>query len=142
MTMTMLHLLSSRTPVLLLAVLAAQLSAPLSAQLRWVDAAPTQSPASRYGHAASSNYVLFGGRDSIGNRLSDTWLLSGGWIPSTPQVWLGGWQQQQSAVSSTARAGHAMAYDLMTNTECMLFGGRADTGLSNETWRFANGQWQ
>lgn len=186
----MLHLLSLRTPVLLAAVIAA----PLTAQLRWVDVAPSLSPAPRYGHAASSHYLMFGGRDAVqafddtwsygtdgvfgatwipvptpvhpsarydhevasrvggmlmfggrdinGNRLSDTWLLVGGWISGPPHTWLGGWQQQQSAASPTARTGHAMSYDRMTNTECILFGGRTDSGLSNETWRFANGQWQ
>lgn len=186
----MLHLLSLRTPVLLATLLAV----PLTAQLRWVDAAPSQSPAPRYGHAASSHYLMFGGRDAVqafddtwsygtdgvfgatwipvptpvhpsarydhevaalaggmlmfggrainGNRLSDTWLLSGGWVGGPPHTWLGGWQQQQSAVSPTARTGHAMSYDWMTNTECILFGGLTDSGLSDETWRFANGQWQ
>jgi len=169
------------------------LAAPLSAQMHWVDAAPTQSPAPRYGHAASSHYLMFGGRDAVqafddtwsygtdgvngatwipvptpvhpsarydhevaplaggmllfggrdinGTRLGDTWLLVGGWISGPPHVWLGGWTQQQSAVSPTARTGHALAYDWMTNTECILFGGRTDGGLSDETWRFAGGQW-
>tara|TARA_R110002072_G_scaffold174303_10_gene329694 strand:- start:6181 stop:7659 length:1479 start_codon:yes stop_codon:yes gene_type:complete len=192
--LTMLHLLSLRPSMLLAALLAAPFAVPLSAQMHWVDAAPSQSPAPRYGHAASSHYLMFGGRDDVqafddtwsygtdgvngatwipvptpvhpsarydhevaalvggmmlfggkdlaGNLLSDTWIISGGWVGGPPHVWLGGWQQQQSTASPTARTGHAMCYDWMTNSECVLFGGRTGTGLSNETWRFANGQWQ
>jgi len=170
-------------------------ASPLSAQLRWVDAAPAQSPAPRYGHAMSDRELLFGGRDGAqtfadtwayagtwasnpgwtpvatttspaarfdhavatnlggmllfggqdlaGNRSGDTWLLTGGWVSSPPpHTWSGQWQQLQPATAPSPRSGHAMAYDLMTMTECLLFGGRTDAGLSNETWLFTAGQWQ
>lgn len=186
----MLPLHSSRTPLFLVAVIAA----PLSAQMHWVDADTVQHPAPRYSHAASSRYLMFGGRDDVqvfddtwaygtdgvngetwipvptpvhpsarydhevgrliggmmmfggkdinGNLLGDTWLISGGWIGGPRHAWLGSWQQQQPTVSPTGRTGHAMACDWMTNSECILFGGRTANGLSNETWHFANGQWQ
>lgn len=175
-------------------LLTVSLAAALPAQMHWTDAAPHQSPAPRYGHAANSNYLMFGGRDDVqvfddtwsygtdgvhgptwlpvptpvhpsarydhevaslaggmlmfggrdaqGSLLGDTWLLSGGWIGGPPHIWLGGWQQQAPTSAPTARTGHAMAYDWMTNTECILFGGRDANGLSDETWRFAGGQWQ
>ena len=176
-------------------ILFALLAAPLSAQMHWARVNSTQSPAPRYGHAASSDYLMFGGRDDVqafddtwaygiqgvngvtstwipvptpihpsarydhevaavvggmlmfggfdsnGDRLGDTWLLSGGWVSGPPHVWLGDWTQQQSTTSPTARTGHAMAYDLMHNVECIMFGGRTDSGLNNETWRFSGGQW-
>lgn len=174
-------------------LLFATFTAPLCAQMHWATVNPAHSPAPRYGHAASSHYLMFGGRDDVqafddtwaygtdgingdnwipvptpihpsarydhevaalaggmlmfggrdilGNRLGDTWLLVGGWIGGPPHVWLGGWAQQQSTISPAARTGHAMAYDYLQNVECVMFGGRTDSGLSNETWRFSNGQW-
>lgn len=181
----------SRTIFVLSALAAA--ATPLAAQLRWVDAAPPNSPAPRYGHGASDYYLIFGGRDDVqafddtwaygtdgvqgdtwlevaatvrptarfdhavaglvggilvfggqdlqGQRFDDTWMLTGGWVGGPPHQWIGSWQQLNPVTSPAARTGHAMAYDWMTNTQCLLFGGRTDSGLSDETWTFANGQW-
>lgn len=83
----------------------------------WIQLSPAASPPARTAPGmaydpTTRTVVLFGGRDSSGVALGDTWT----WGGVT-------WTQQFPAVSPPARApGHSMAYDSATGT-VVLFGG-------------------
>jgi len=107
--------------------------------LAWQEKLPSTSPLPRFNHAmvydeARGRVVLFGGVDSgTGNLLGDTWEWDGtAWIAKAP------------AMSPSARAGHAMAYD-SARGRVVLFGGK-ESGLSgsgrrNDTWEWDGSTW-
>lgn len=85
----------------------------------WVpaDIDPERRPPGRRSHAMAfdrsrGRLVMFGGRDSSGNRLDDTWEWEGSsWIAMEPQ-----------SPPPAARSRHAMAYD-DSRERVLLFGG-------------------
>jgi hypothetical protein len=98
-----------------------------------------QRPAARHRGAMAydadrRNSVLFGGQDSAGYLLKDTWTYANGcW-----QKWRGGWW----AARPSARCGHCLAFD-ETAAAVVLFGGidRFDRPLG-DTWLFDGSAWQ
>lgn len=70
--------------------------------------------------------LAFGGNTGM-TRRGDTWRFDGAWRELTP------------APAPSARAGAGGA---STPTGALLFGGETDAGLSDETWRFVDGNWQ
>src|ERR1041385_7528173 len=90
---------------------------PCMAGPYWVQLHPTSSPPGRQFHAMAydnsrQKIILFGGYDTNGVYLGDTWQLDvQGWKPLSP------------AHSPSARALHSLSYDASRNT-IILFGGR------------------
>ena len=80
---------------------------------------------------ASGSLILFGGRDSGGTGLNDTWALSGSnWNPANPSV------------SPPARLAASMDFDPGTGN-LVLFGGLDSSGTNrlNDTWIWSRGNW-
>jgi hypothetical protein len=95
---------------------------------------PARSAASMDYDAATASVVLFGGYDSNGNRLQDTWTWNGTtWTNVTA-----------STVTSTntppARFYSTMAYDAATGT-LVLFGGNGVSGNIQDTWTWNGTTW-
>jgi hypothetical protein len=89
------------------------------------------TPTARYGHAMaatpSGNVLLFGGEDSSGTLLDDTWLFN-----TATNTW---GQITGSPSTPPARCAHAMA--ATTSGDVLLFGGWDGSGNSlNDTWRY------
>ena len=74
--------------------------------------------------------VLFGGRNSGGAVLADTWLWS-----STTQSWT-----QAAATGPTPRTRVAMAFDPIAK-KVVMFGGLGSTTASDETWEWDGTSW-
>ena len=111
-----------------LAALAA--SAPLTAQLHWVNTQPAQSPAARYGHAATDRGLMFGGTDGQ-QVFDDTWAYTGS---STNQL---GWEPVPTTTHPPARYDHAIASGI---SSALTFGGRdANGALLADTWLLTGG---
>ncbi|HYK92659.1 MAG TPA: PKD domain-containing protein, partial [Thermoplasmata archaeon] len=74
--------------------------------------------------------ILFGGQDTNGNAIGDTWAYSGGaWTSLTP------------ASSPSARWGAAMVYD-PSEKGLVLFGGRDQYfNYFNDTWLYSSAGW-
>ena len=97
-----------------------------------------ESPSGRFGHAlaydsARGRVVLFGGRDSSFNRLSDTWEWDGNaWTDVTPSG---------ANTSPSGRFGHALAYD-SARGRVVLFGGE-DSSFNrlSDTWEWDGTAW-
>lgn len=104
----------------------------------------TPSPRSRHAMDMDLDDVLmFGGIDASGVRNGETWRFSTNWMNVPPgQPFVSSWTQLAPAHAPSPRDGHALAYDLMTVTSAVLFGGRTDAGLSDETWLWSGGDWQ
>jgi hypothetical protein len=106
---------------------------------QWSPIECPQGPAARHRGAMAydsvhRNSVLFGGQDTGGNFLKDTWTYAEGhW-----QKWRGGWW----APRPLARCGHCLAFD-ETTARVVLFGGigRFDRSLG-DTWLFDGNSWQ
>lgn len=96
----------------------------------WAQLSPVTSPSARDAHdmvfVGNNTALLFGGKDSIGDELSDTWTYN-----ATTNVWT----QLTPTGSPSPRFRHAMAYvggDLV-----VLFGGKDDTGVfQSDTWEY------
>ena len=106
----------------------------------WTDVTPsgaTASPPARERHALAydsdrGRVVLFGGQDSLSNRLSDTWEWDGtGWTDVTPPG---------VGASPPARFGHALAYD-SARGRVVLFGGDRFTNRLSDTWEWDGTAW-
>ncbi|MCA8952372.1 MAG: hypothetical protein KDE27_22875 [Planctomycetes bacterium] len=115
-------------------------------QVGWQPMPTTQSPSPRHGHAmdmALYDTLMFGGADANGVRNGETWMFTTNWM-NVPigSAFTSSWTQLSPAHAPSARAGHALAYDSQTSSVAVLFGGRTDSGLSNETWRFDGTDWQ
>ena len=76
---------------------------------------------------ATGTVVLFGGYDSQGVGLGDTWA----WNGTT-------WAKQARATSPPARGAASMAYDAATST-VILFGGLRPAKLLGDTWLWGSG---
>ena len=76
---------------------------------------------------ASGKVVMFGGIEKEGTLLGDTWIYD----PST-----NAWTEVTAAgTTPSARGGHAMVYEPATG-KVLLFGGKDDSGVLNDTWTF------
>jgi len=74
--------------------------------------------------------VLFGGQDSSGGALADTWEWNGSaWAQIIP-----------GGSSPSGRRDHAMAFDKARN-RTVLFGGLAGLGVLNDTWEWNGTNW-
>ncbi len=95
----------------------------------WQQVLPPTSPVARHQHAMASfsarpeNVVLFGGQDTGGTFLSDTWLFDASLMD---------WGQQLIAGPS-ARMLHCMA-EIESQGRVLLFGGRAPGNVMGDTW--------
>src|SRR5262245_42815509 len=121
----------------------------------WRQVTTALAPPARHGHAmvrglgwfvgtvSMYDYILFGGEDIAGTKDGSTWRFVGSYQPTgSYPIFTGNWQQLNLANAPSPRSGHAMACDLCTVTQCLLFGGATASGASDETWMFANGAWQ
>src|SRR5215470_12725983 len=112
----------------------AELYTPNSGALTWTQKCPTNNPSARTGSAMAydaghSQVVLFGGIDSLGNSLSDTWI----WEAMS-------WTQKLPAMSPPSRQNHAMAYDAARG-QIVLFGGINANGPLSDTWVWDGTTW-
>ena len=109
-------------------------NAPTATTRTWTNVSPGVSPSARDDHAmaydaARGRTVLFGGRNSSGTPLSDTWLWTGtAWVNVT------------AAGGPTARFGHAMAYDVARGV-VVLFGGDSGAGKLSDVWEWNGSTW-
>ena len=100
----------------------------------WVKKTPAVSPPGRHGHgltyelsATFSGVIMFGGSDSQGRPLSDTWAWDGvTWAEPFP--------------APPARSYSAAAYDELRQ-RVVLFGGKHATGYFGDTWEWEGGKW-
>jgi hypothetical protein len=97
---------------------------------------PGNAPSSRFGASAAydpalGSLILFGGRDSAGGLLNDTWSFANG-----------NWSNWSSRFASAPapRVNASMAFDPGLN-ELVLFGGRSPYALFNDTWEFNGSSW-
>jgi uncharacterized protein (TIGR03437 family) len=108
----------------------------------WTQQNPKTSPPARvaFGMAYDSAHgevVLFGGADSGGNLLNDTWVWDGA-----------NWTQQNPQTSPPARSSFGMAYDAASGQTVLFggFGGFASGGTGGakylaDTWVWDGGNW-
>ena len=112
----------------------------------WLPMPTATAPSPRHGHALDMDLqtiLVFGGADANGMRNGETWRFTTNWMNTPPgQAFTSNWSQLNPAHAPSPRDGHALAYDHATSANALLFGGRTDTGLSNETWLFIGGDWQ
>src|ERR1039457_1451702 len=100
----------------------------------WTQQSPQTSPSARTDHAmaydsAHGQVVLFGGRNSNGNPLNESWVWNGS-----------NWTQESPQTSPSVRVGHAMAYD-SAQGQVVLFGGLTSGGFLNDTWVWDGSKW-
>jgi hypothetical protein len=107
----------------------------------WHTAGPalpnlTNDPTSRFGAAmafdpAIGRTVLFGGRDSEGHQLADTWTFDGT-----------NWTNLTDALSGAppARVNASLGYDPDLG-RLVLFGGRSPSAVFADTWEFDGTTW-
>ena len=107
-----------------------------AAATNWTQVSPATSPPARSGAAVAydehtGQLVVFGGTDSSGTFLDDTWI----WDGTT-------WTQVHPAASPPARSGAAIAYDA-DSQQLVLFGGTAagSSGLQGDTWTWDGTTW-
>jgi hypothetical protein len=101
---------------------------------------PSPHPSERYGFMFAYDpgrhcFVLFGGVDSTGACVNDTWEL----------YWTGAsyaWRQVSTATLPSPRESGAMAYDANTG-RMVLYGGQWNEKKLrlNDTWEFYSGDW-
>lgn len=107
---------------------------PATAQYNWSRVTTASAPAARYGTAmafnsASSAAVLFGGEDSNGTRLQDTWTYNGT-----------NWTLVSTTLQPSGRTYPSFSYDSARN-KAVLFGGLSGGSISSETWTFDGLDW-
>ena len=93
---------------------------------RWIQ--PMPMPLARSGAAVAydplnARTILFGG-NTVSGLSYEMW---------TYQAMSNVWREWNTLVGPSSREGHAMATDLRSGI-IVLFGGRTDSGLNNETW--------
>jgi hypothetical protein len=96
----------------------------------------TNAPTSRFGAAmaydpALKATILFGGRDSEGGLLSDTWSFDGT-----------NWSNLSSNIAGAppSRVNASLAYDPSLGS-LVLFGGRSPSTVFSDTWEFNGADW-
>jgi hypothetical protein len=77
-----------------------------------------------------SCFILFGGSNTSGNLLNQTWMFDG----------VSTWTQLFPTNSPSTRVGAMMAYDSSTS-QMILFGGKNSAKLFNDTWQFTPATW-
>ncbi|HEY6238493.1 MAG TPA: kelch repeat-containing protein, partial [Thermoplasmata archaeon] len=106
---------------------------------RWTDlhlAAPA-APSPRWGQSliydpSDGVVVLFGGHNSVGGFLNDTWTFSGGaWTNLTASA----------GTPPPARAEASMVWDASTGNAILMDGCGASVCPLNDTWRFDGHHW-
>ena len=90
---------------------------------------PARSNAFMAYDAATQQVVLFGGADTNGNFLGDTWV----WNGTT-------WTQKAPAASPSPRDGASIAYDAALG-EVILFGGFDGINFDNDLWAWNGSSW-
>ena len=100
----------------------------------WSQLTTNTSPCVRKGavmawYPTGSYFLLFGGSDSNGNLLNDTWAFD-----PTSNIWT----NLKPAVSPSVRIGAMMAYDV-SSSQIILFGGKDSKNLLNDTWTYNSG---
>jgi hypothetical protein len=106
-----------------------------SHQVAWVHligASPAPKARQYYGMTYDPKIgalVLFGGLDTYGNVLGDTWEFKAGT-----------WSHPHFSVSPTPRAYEGFAYDPALGG-ILLFGGQGTSGLLNDMWLFTASGW-
>ncbi|MCB9878879.1 MAG: hypothetical protein H6835_14890 [Planctomycetes bacterium] len=112
----------------------------------WRPMPTANAPSPRHRHAMDMDIddtLMFGGADAGGVRNGETWRFTTTWMNVAPgQPFASSWTQLSPAHAPSPRDGHALAFDWMTATTALLFGGRTDAGLSDETWLWNGGDWQ
>lgn len=103
---------------------------------RWRELFPPVSPSPRASHAmaydtARGVAVVFGGADSNGEELDDTWE----WDSATMT-----WSERFPATRPPARLGAGMVYDEARGVTVM-FGGTTGLILFNDTWEWDGNDW-
>ncbi len=103
-----------------------------TAQPGWAPLAPAgRSDTSMVYDPATGDLVLFGGSDTNGSLLSDTWTTNG----TT-------WTEAAPSSSPPARSDQAMAYDPALS-EVVLFGGLgAGSTTLSDTWAYNGTTWR
>jgi formylglycine-generating enzyme required for sulfatase activity len=100
----------------------------------WQQRVSLLNPALRTGHqlafdAVRGDSVMFGGKDALGNALSDTWVYANNQWSYRPTP------------SPSARYGHRMCFDAARGV-VVLFGGKDDTQtLLADTWTWNGSAW-
>ncbi len=111
--------------------------AKTSIGLEWVELFPTTTPSARaYStlvyDVADGYFLLFGGRNSTGGVLGDTWEFN-----TTALTWA----ELSPSLSPAPRYGASMTYDAAVH-EVILFGGTTGSGaFLSDTWTFEGGVW-
>ena len=102
----------------------------------WTLLATNTPPCVRKGavmawYPTGSYFLLFGGSDSNGNLLNDTWTFDGTstWTKLTP-----------AGFHPSVRVGAMMAYDT-SSSQMILFGGKDSKNLLNDTWTWNGSVW-
>ncbi|MBI5778803.1 MAG: fibronectin type III domain-containing protein [Planctomycetes bacterium] len=101
--------------------------------MNWVAGSPSTVPEARVYFAMAydsvrKKTVLFGGQNSIGNPINDTWEWDGT-----------NWTQRTPVSSPSARMSHMMVYDSFRQ-KTVLFGGLNGPTL-NDTWEWDGTNW-
>jgi hypothetical protein len=78
-------------------------------------------------------FLLFGGQDTAGNTLGQTWTLSLSGDTGT-------WTQLTPANSPSRRIGASMAYDA-SSSQMLLFGGADSKNIFGDTWQWTGTNW-
>ena len=104
-----------------------------TAGLQWTSQTPTASPTARASasmayNAANNTVVLFGGLNSAGAAVGDTWVYNG-------KTWT-----QAATTGPAARSGAAITYD-QTNGNIVLFGGQNGQTYYQDTWIWNGTAW-
>jgi len=103
---------------------------------QWTELNPTVAPPARTNESMAWDendncVVLFGGENSTGAPLGDTWTFVGGQ-----------WTEQFPSVSPTHRAGADMEYDSTTHFTLLFGGWNPVSGVAyNDTWKYVGGAW-
>jgi len=124
-----------KTSIFALVVTALALAFSVRAQpIIWKQLFPRQSPPGRSFHAMAFDetrreVILFGGVDSGGALLSDTWSWDGS-----------SWSERFPGLAPSARHRHAMAFDSATR-QIVLFGGVDKDGVRGDTWVWDGTTW-
>jgi hypothetical protein len=106
----------------------------------WLPMPTATAPSPRSGHAMALG-LMFGGEDFAAQKNAETWQFTTtfGSVP-IGHAFASSWTQLLPAHSPSARSGHALA--AFAVGRWLLFGGETATGVSGESWVFANGDWQ
>lgn len=109
-------------------------AAAQSAFGNWVALSPNTVPSARFEpamgwDAAHSKIVMFGGKNSAGSGIQETWTFDGS-----------NWTKLTLGTQPTARWGAQLVYDNALG-KMVLFGGKAGSTLKQDTWTWDGSAW-